>query len=144
MDDMNQPPQPAQPSQPFRPAPAAGGLSPSENLVKQLCATVASSATWMKLLGVLLIIYGIFLIISVVGILICWLPIWLGVILFRAAGDAEVAHAGTPTQLLGYVRRINRFFLIEGILALIGLVIGLIFAFVFGMAALWGSMGLMH
>jgi len=131
MDEMNQPAQPA----------LAG--SPSEQLVKYLCDNVAKSATWMKLLGVLLIIYGVFLIISIVGILICWLPIWLGVILFKAAGDAEAASKGAPQQLAEYIQKINRFFLIEGILALIWLIIVLIALFVGVMAVIWGTLGVM-
>lgn len=134
MDAMNQAAQPA---------PAAPAGTPSEQLIKYLCDNVAKSATWMKLLGVLLIISGLSLIISVVGILICWLPIWIGVILFKAAGDAETANKGVPQQLAEYVQKINRFFLIAGILALIELIIGLIFFFVFGMAAIWGFLGSM-
>jgi hypothetical protein len=127
-----------------RPAQPTPGPSPAEQLVKQLCDNVARSSTWMKLLGVLLIIYGVFLLITVVGILICWLPIWLGIILFKAAGDAESAYRGAPQMLFSYVQRMNRFFLIEGILALVGLVFALIAFFVIGMAALWGSLGLFH
>jgi hypothetical protein len=129
---MNQVNQTAQPP---------AGPSPAEQLIKQLCENVARSSTWMKLLGVLLIIYGVFLIVTLVGILICWLPIWLGVILFKAAGDAEAAQKGAPPMLFSYIQKINRFFLIEGILALIGLIIGLIMIFTFGMFALWSSLG---
>jgi hypothetical protein len=81
-------------------------------------------------------------VISVVGIIICWLPIWLGVILFKAAGDAETASRGAPTMLLGFVQRINKFFLIAGILALISLIVSLVVLFVVGMAAIWGTLGL--
>jgi uncharacterized membrane protein len=129
MDAMNQPAQ------------AAPAGTPSEQLVKYLCDNVARSATWMKLLGVLLIIDGIIMLISVIGIIFCWLPIWLGVIIFKAAGDAETANKGVPQQLGEYVQKINRFFLIAGILALIYLIIVLIFFFVFGMAAIWSSLG---
>jgi hypothetical protein len=131
MDTMNQPAQ------------SAPGGSPSEQLVKYLCDNVAKSATWMKLLGVLLIIYGVFLIATLIGILICWLPIWVGVILFKAAGDAEAANKGAPQQLAGFVEKINRFFLIEGVLALIGLIFVLIALFVGVMAAIWGTLGFM-
>jgi hypothetical protein len=124
------------------PQPAPSG-SPSEQLVKYLCDNVAKSATWMKLLGVLLIIDGVIMLISIIGILFCWLPIWLGVILFKAAGDAETANKGVPRQLGEYVLKLNRFFLISGILALIYLIIVLIFFFLFGMAAIWGSLGFM-
>jgi hypothetical protein len=129
MEQMSQTPQPG-------PGPA-----PSDQLIRLLCENVARSSTWMKLLGVLLIIYGVFLLITIVGILICWLPIWLGVILFKAAGDAETAHKGAPRALLDFIQKVNRFFLIEGILALIGLIIGLIMVFSFGMFALWGALG---
>jgi hypothetical protein len=95
----------------------------------------------MKLLGVLLIIDGVLLIFTLIGILICWLPIWLGVILFKAAGDAEAARRGVSYQLLGFVQKINKFFLISGILALIAIIIWLIMFFVVGMGALWGALG---
>jgi hypothetical protein len=120
--------------------PIAGG-TPSEDLLKRVCSRVAGSAGWMKFLGVLLIIDGVITAISVIGILICWLPIWLGVILFKAAGDAETASRGAPARLEDYVQKLNRFFLISGILALISLIIGLIVLFVAGMAVIWGALG---
>ena len=122
------------------PQPASGA---AEQLVGQLRATVAGSATWMKLLGVLMIIDGIFMIITIVGILVCWLPIWLGVILFKAAGDAEAAQRGASQMLLGYVQKMNRFFLISGILALIWLVFFLIFIFMVGIGGILGVLSSM-
>lgn len=115
--------------------------APSEQLVKELSEKAAGSSGWMKFLGVLMVIYGVFLIFSIWGILICWLPIWLGILLFRAAGDAELASRGAPKQLLEYVRRLNRYFMIQGILALIGVIVFLVAVFVVGLAALsrfWG------
>jgi hypothetical protein len=119
----------------------ASSPTPSEDLVKKLCETVVGSASWMKFLGVLLIIYGVVIACTGIGLLICWLPIWLGVILFKAAGDAELASKGAPQKLMDFVQKINKFFLIEGILALIGLIIFLIVIFVVGMAVIWGLMG---
>ena len=116
--------------------------NPSEDLVKRLSVKAAGSAGWMKFLGVLSIIYGVLIIFSIWGILICWLPIWIGVILFKAAGDAEMASRGAPTQLEGFLEKINKYFLIQGILALIGLIVGLVFMFVFGVAAIMGLAGL--
>ncbi len=108
--------------------------TPSEELVKELSQKAAQSSGWMKFLGVLMILYGIFIIFTIWGILVCWLPIWLGILLFRAAGDAELASRGAPRQLLEYVRRLNRFFLIQGILALIGVIFLLVVIFLAGMA----------
>jgi hypothetical protein len=116
--------------------------NPSEDLVKSLSARAVGSAGWMKFLGVLSIIQGVFLVFTIWGILICWLPIWIGVILFKAAGDAEMASRGAPTQLEGYLEKINRYFLIQGILALIGIIVGLVVVFVVGVAAIMGFAGL--
>jgi hypothetical protein len=112
--------------------------TPSDQLVRTLSQTASGSSAWMKFLGVMMIIDGVMLAITGIGLLICWLPIWLGVILFQAAGDAEMASKGAASKLVDYVRRVNRFFLIQGILALLILVLSLIMAFVFGMAVFWG------
>jgi len=123
MDQMNQ---------------AGPGPTPSDELVRKLSETARSSSTWMKFLGVMLIIDGVMLAITGIGLLICWLPIWLGVILFQAAGDAEMASKGAAVKLLDYIQKVNRFFLIQGILALLILVLSLVMVFVFGMAVFWG------
>lgn len=105
--------------------------SPEESL-KRACSIAAKSAGWMKLLGVLSIIQGVFAVFTIWGILIAWLPIWLGVILFRAANEAEMSAAGLTNHLESYLSRLNRYFLIQGIMALLMIVVALIMAFVFG------------
>jgi hypothetical protein len=117
------------------------GENPSESLLKQISHLAAGSSTWMKLLGVLSIIQGVFMVFTIWGILICWLPIWIGVILFKAAGDAEVASRGAPTKLVDFLQKINRYFLIQGILALLVIVFGLVILFVVGVATMWGLAG---
>lgn len=105
--------------------------SPEETL-KRACRIAADSASWMKLLGVISIIQGIFAVFTIWGIIIAWLPIWLGVILFRAANEAEMAAAGLTDRLEAYLKRLNKFFLIQGILMLLFIVIALIMVFVMG------------
>ena len=104
---------------------------PEESL-KRACKIAADSAGWMKLLGVLSIIQGVFAVFTIWGIVIAWLPIWLGVILFRAANEAEMSAAGLTNHLESYLKRLNRYFLIQGIMALLMIVVGLIMVFVFG------------
>jgi hypothetical protein len=105
--------------------------SPEETL-KRACRIAADSASWMKLLGVISIVQGIFAVFTIWGIIIAWLPIWLGVILFRAANEAEMASAGLTDHLEAYLKRLNKFFLIQGILMLLFIVIALILVFVMG------------
>jgi hypothetical protein len=111
-----------------------------EATLKRACKIAADSASWMKLLGVISIIQGVFAVFTIWGIIIAWLPIWLGVMLFRAANEAEMASAGLTDHLESYLKRLNKFFLIQGIFMLLTIVIALIMAFVMGGMFLLGGM----
>ncbi|MGH8875466.1 MAG: DUF5362 family protein [Acidimicrobiia bacterium] len=47
---------------------------------------------WMKLIAVMGFVYGGITAITIVGIIVAWLPIWAGVLLWQAATAAEGAH----------------------------------------------------
>jgi len=111
-----------------------------ESTLKRACKIAADSASWMKFLGVISIIQGVFAVFTLWGIIIAWLPIWLGVILFRAANEAEMAAAGLTDHLESYLKRLNRYFLIQGIFMLLMIVVMLIMVFVMGGLFLLGGM----
>ena len=89
-----------------------------------------------------MILNGLFAAITIIGIIIAWLPIWLGIVLFKAASAAQGAQfTGDKFQLIASLRNIKLYFLINGVLMLIALGF-MAFAFFFGgMAALMGSDG---
>ena len=51
---------------------APGGES---QVVREVSAPLFEAKGWMKFLGVLMILYGVLMIMTIVGIVICWLPI---------------------------------------------------------------------
>jgi len=51
-----------------------------------------NTSGWLKFLGVLAIISGILTALTIIGIIIAWLPIWLGVCLFQAGGRFSIAR----------------------------------------------------
>ena len=112
----------------------------SEQTLKRACKIAADSAGWMKLLGVISIVQGVLAVVTVWGIIVAWLPIWLGVILFRAANEAEMAAAGLTDHLEAYLKRLNRYFLIQGIVMLLFIVFMLIMVFVMGGLFLTGML----
>jgi hypothetical protein len=114
--------------------------SPSEDLLRKLTLVASDSTGWMKFLGVMLVLAGVILIVSIWGILICWLPIWAGIVLFKAAGDADMASRGAPTRLLELLQKNNKFFMVLGIFALI-MIIVLIAIFVIAGVAVFMSLG---
>lgn len=94
-----------------------------KELIQELSLPIYQSKGWMKLLGVVFIINGILAVFTLVGILICWLPIWLGILLFKAASMVEVAQInGDKLQLLESLRKIKTYFIINGALMLIALI----------------------
>lgn len=104
-----------------------------QGLIQEISLPIFQSKVWLKLLGVMMIIQGILTAITIFGIVICWLPIWLGVLLFQAAGAIESAMvSGKKEQLLLSLSKIKLYFVINGILMLILIVFMVIMALVSG------------
>lgn len=120
--------------------------SPTGNdLIKTLSLPLYQSKGWMKLIGVMMILYGAMVALSIVGIIIAWLPIWLGILLFQAASAAEEAQINdNADELLMALKRLKTYFTIMGVLTLIGLILAIIgmFAGIGGAMLGGGHMGL--
>jgi len=116
-------------------------VNPQVQLVQQITMPLFQVKGWMKLLGVVMIVQGIVAVFTIVGIIICWLPIWLGVLLFQAAGFAETAQlTGDSTQLIQALSKIKTYFVINGVLMLITLVMFGLMLLISG-GALLGTLG---
>ena len=111
----------------------------TQNLVKEIAHPLYQAKGWMQLLGVVMIIEGILAALTVVGIIFAWLPIWLGVLLFKAAGAADSAmFTGEKSRLIESLRNVKTFFIINGVMMLLIVALfGAIF-FLGGMAAFMG------
>lgn len=106
--------------------------------IRMLSSALYQAKFWMKLIGVLMIIYGVFAALTIVGIIIAWLPIWMGVLLFQAANAVEQAYlTEDENALFTSLTKIKTYFTIMGILTLIGLLFGVV-GFFGGMAMLAG------
>ena len=82
---------------------------------------------WMKLLGVIYIIGGALQAITIVGILFAWMPIWLGLILYKSASAAENAYQqGNEYELVQSLAKIKTYFMIMGIATLLGIIITIV------------------
>lgn len=98
-------------------------MNPNTSAVEQILGPIFDGKFWMKLLGVLMIISGALQALSLVGIIVAWLPIWLGVLLFQAAGSAENAIAsGDLVEARRATEKLRVFFMIQGVLVLIVLI----------------------
>lgn len=121
-------------------------MQSANNDVRAIMGPLVDGKLWMKLLGVVMILSGALQALTIIGILWAWVPIWLGVLLFQAAAAAETASASEDvTAAVRATSRLRLFFMIQGILLLIGLLIAFItFALVMmlgGFATLAGLAG---
>lgn len=109
-------------------------------LVKDLASYISANRFWMKFFAILMIIYGALQALTLVGIVIAWLPIVSGLLLLKAANSALMAeNTGTVETIEDALYRIGLFFKINGIMAMVAVVLMLIFAvgfFVMGGVAL--------
>lgn len=103
-----------------------------QNLVKEVSYPLFSSKGWIKFLGVLMLIYGILMAVSIFGIVIAWLPIWLGVLLWQTGSRIEQAQiVGDKQALIKAQNSLSTYFTVYGVLALIGIIISVVFIIVF-------------
>jgi len=100
--------------------------------VKRLATVLASGGGWMKFLAVLMYLCGALYILSIWGILICWIPIWLGVVLWNGATKAEQAvFTGLESDLAQALDRVRFVFKLYGILFMVGFVMGALMVILF-------------
>jgi len=116
-------------------------------LVRDIASYFAANRFWMNFFGILMILAGVIQALTLVGLLIAWLPIWSGVLLLKASHAAMVAEkTGMVETLESSVCRIALFFKINGIFALVVTLIYIaiaVWAFLFdGLALLSGLNGL--
>jgi hypothetical protein len=103
--------------------------------IQRLIEPLYRGKFWMQLVGVMLIISGVLTALSIVGILICWIPIWAGISLMQAAGSIDQAYiTGDDAVAELAMRRLKTYFTIFGVLTLIYIVIGVL-GMLFGLGA---------
>ena len=104
------------------PAPA----QQDSHAVQELSLPIYQAKGWLKFLGVLSIIAGVFQAISIVGILFAWLPIWMGVLMLQAGSAIEAAgKAGDRLAFLRSLTSLKTYFVVQGVLALLGILFAL-------------------
>lgn len=98
-------------------------LNMEQKVVREVSLPLFSSKGWIKFLGILMIIYGVFVAMTLVGIIIAWLPIWLGVLLNQTANRIEQAQiSGDVAAMVKSQNSLNTYFTVYGVLALIGII----------------------
>ncbi|WP_109125243.1 DUF5362 domain-containing protein [Dyella sp. C11] len=100
------------------------GQATANHSIQDLSQPLASGKGWMKFVGIVFIIQGALTAITIVGILIAWLPIWIGVLVMQSAGAIERAQlSGDAVALKEALAKLRTYFVIQGVLILVGIVL---------------------
>jgi hypothetical protein len=112
------------------------GQATSSPSVQDLVQPLASGKGWIKFVGIVFIIQGALTALTIIGILIAWLPIWIGVLLMQSAGAIERAQvSGDVGALKEALSRLRSYFVIQGVLMLVGIALSVMMMIFYGAVA---------
>jgi len=102
-------------------------------LIKELSVPIFQAKGWLKFIGVLFIIYGIISVITIVGIIWCWIPLWMGILLFQSGKNIETAYLNeSKSNLLISLQKLKTYFVVTGVITLISIIVVIIAAIASG------------
>jgi len=107
---------------------------PREAIILSQIQQVSNGMTgWLKFLGIVNIVSGALTVLSLWGIIIAWLPIWLGVLLLQAANRITNARfANNQGELVQMMDKLRLYFLIQGVLIIVSTILAIIAIIIFG------------
>jgi hypothetical protein len=104
-------------------------LSRNEGLcdLKDLSAILYSGRKWIKFVGIGTIIMGVFVALTLIGMLFAWLPIWMGILLVKVANRMEFAYAmEDEAAMVESMKQLKTYFIVSGVVQLIYLFFGIL------------------
>ncbi|GAB4338353.1 MAG: hypothetical protein Kow0037_22270 [Calditrichia bacterium] len=106
---------------------------PDSQILTQIESIGLNMKGWLKFLGILNIVMGAFQALSIVGIIIAWVPIWMGVLLLQAGNKASQAKMlNNRRQLILMMDKLRLYFIIQGVIFLVMIVFAVVGIFMFG------------
>ena len=112
--------------------------------VKDLLAPLLRARGWMRFLAVVTIASGVLMVFTGWGLLVFWMPIWQGVVLWQAAGaleGLEFGSADVPALRRGFAR-LRLYFVLQGIfIAVLLAVSAIVMILTLGGIMMGGMMG---
>ena len=103
-------------------------------LVRDLVSPLANGKGWIKFLGIITIVGAALTVVGTfgVGLLVAWLPIWMGVLLLQSGGALERAQtAGDEASMRLALGKMRTYFVIQGVLVVISIAF-IVLAFMLG------------
>ena len=92
--------------------------------INNLIFPLYQSLFWIRLFAVCLIFYGALITVTGIGVLVAWIPIWIGMLLLLTAKAISLAYKENDEQaFMQFVSRLKTIFTLLG-LSSVALIIG--------------------
>lgn len=107
-------------------------------LNQEVMRTSREMSGWLKLVGIVSIVGGAITVLFTLGfgIIVAWLPIWQGVLLIRSSNGSKEVGAGNEDAINRIINPLKTYFIIQGVLILIGIFGWLIALLIMGFGGL--------
>jgi len=101
-------------------------IDQSMQTVDSLRKLAGMMSAWLKFLAVANMLLGAFMVVTLIGILFAWLPIWIGVLLYQAGERASSAAKHSDSgKLVEMVDKLRLYFIINSVLTMFWLAFGI-------------------
>jgi len=128
------------PQQPYPGQQQAYYNPPPQDPFQMLVNELQSTKGWLKLIGIFSIIMGGLYCLTIIGAIVGWLPIWVGIILVNASKNIETyIQTRSMTELIAYSRKMKNYFTIMGVMTIIGMVVMFIYIIIIIIAVSSGA-----
>ncbi len=98
-------------------------------LTPRILEAARDMSGWLKFIGVVTMLSGIPAALTIFGLIVAWIPIWLGLLLIQAGSAAQ---GRSEEDVLRMLIRLRTYFLIQGLLILLAMAAVLIVSIFFG------------
>ena len=116
--------------------------SRGNGVLQQIFMPLRNNLFYVKAASWFLLIYGGLMAITIVGIIIAWLPIWMGITLRQTAAGIENGYAtGNSQEFASATKNLSTYFAILGVLSMIWLVLISIYVVIIVIAIGVGAVG---
>ncbi len=111
--------------------------------VFQVTRPIFEAKGWLRFMGIVYIIQGILCCLTIVGAIIGWLPIWMGILMNKAAGNVETGiSTRDPRAVHTGMDNLRVLFKIQGIMMILGIIAMLLYMVLIIFVIAMGGMNL--
>lgn len=75
---------------------------------QSVTAPLKEAANWHRFLGYSLIAVGVLFGMTVIGVVVGWIPVWIGILLLKSADNLRTGTAQSTNQAIGQLAKIIR------------------------------------